>query len=96
MEEKKDFWDGYRQGWEENCPNVDAKRKSNNSEIYSNDWKDGYMHGCIDGRFAFSNIDQDRKEKAIEMAKSFLSLKIDIEMIATVTGLTIDEVGKIK
>ncbi len=41
-------------------------------------------------------MEQGRKEKAIEMAKSLLILKIDIEKILAVTGLTVDEVEKIK
>ncbi|MFH1961416.1 MAG: Rpn family recombination-promoting nuclease/putative transposase [bacterium] len=52
--------------------------------------KQGKEEGREEGK------EQGKKEKAIEMAKSLLSLKIDIEKILKVTGLTIDEIEKIK
>ncbi len=59
--------------------------------------KEGRKQGRKQGRKEGieQGIEQGRKEKAIEMAKSLLTLEIDIEKIAKVTGLTIDEIEEI-
>ncbi|MDI6781573.1 MAG: Rpn family recombination-promoting nuclease/putative transposase, partial [bacterium] len=62
-------------------------------------WKQHDFILCQKGSLELAlkqGIKQGRKEKAIEMAKSLLTLKIDIEKIAKVTGLSANEVEKIK
>ena len=41
-------------------------------------------------------MEKGKKEKAIEIAKSLLDIGLDVEMISTTTGLTIDEINSIK
>ena len=41
-------------------------------------------------------MEKGKKEKAIEIAKSLLNIGLDVEMISSTTGLTIDEINSIK
>lgn len=41
-------------------------------------------------------MEKGKKEKAIEIAKSLLDIGLDVEMISSTTGLTIDEINSIK
>ena len=55
------------------------------------------MRGLLDPKmdFVFKNIFGSEKNKAIEIAKSLLDV-LDVETISLKTGLSIDEINKLK
>ena len=54
----------------------------------------GYEEGIEDGRAA--GIEEGSLQKAIEIAKNLLNLEIPLENISKATGLSIEEIEKLR
>ena len=68
--------------------------KEVNERLMNSRYEEGLVHGFDQGKE--SGFEEGTKKEKIEIAKSMLDKKLDLETISELTGLTIEEINNLK